>query len=71
MVSGHLQVKKGFYYVDVYKRQTLIRLGATYETLCQSAGKQITWFMGLPVLVAAVSSLLGVRALFTPLRLDE
>ncbi|RHV53673.1 ABC transporter permease, partial [Roseburia sp. OM04-10AA] len=25
----------------------------------------ITWFMGLPVLVAAVSSLFGVRALFT------
>ena len=24
--------------------QTLIRLGATYETLCQSAGKQITWY---------------------------
>ena len=45
--------------------QTLIRLGATYETLCQSARKQITWFMGLPVLVAAVSSLFGVRALFT------
>ena len=45
--------------------QTLIRLGATYETLCQSAAKQITWFMGLPVLVAAVSSLFGVRALFT------
>ena len=45
--------------------QTLIRLGATYETLCQSAGKQIAWFMGLPVLVAAVSSLFGVRALFT------
>ncbi|MFR3063508.1 MAG: hypothetical protein ACLTL6_16390 [Holdemanella porci] len=32
--------------------QTLIRLGATYESLCQSAGKQIAWFMGLPVLVA-------------------
>lgn len=45
--------------------QTLIRLGATYETLCQSARKQITWFMGLPVLIAAVSSLFGVRALFT------
>lgn len=45
--------------------KTLIRLGATYETLCQSAGKQIVWFMGLPVLVAAVSSLFGVRALFT------
>ena len=45
--------------------QTLIRLGATYESLCQSARKQISWFMGLPVLVAAVSSLFGVRALFT------
>lgn len=45
--------------------QTLIRLGATYETLCQSARKQITWFMGLPVLIAAVSSLFGIRALFT------
>lgn len=45
--------------------QTLIRLGATYETLYQSARTQITWFMGLPVLVAAVSSLFGVRALFT------
>lgn len=45
--------------------RTLIRLGATYEALCRSARKQITWFMGLPVLVAAVSSLFGVRALFT------
>ena len=51
--------------------QTLIRLGATYETLCQSAGKQITWFMGLPVLVAAVSSLFGVRALFTGILCPE
>lgn len=45
--------------------QTLVRLGATYETLCQSARKQITWFMGLPVLVAAISSLFGVKVLFT------
>lgn len=43
--------------------QTLIRLGATYETLCQSAGKQIRWFMGLPVVVAAASSMFGIRAL--------
>lgn len=47
--------------------RTLIRLGATYETLCRSAREQITWFMGLPVAVAAVSSLFGVRALFTGL----
>lgn len=45
--------------------QTLIHLGATYKTLCQSARKQINWFMGLPVLVAAISSLFGVRALFS------
>ncbi len=44
--------------------QTLVRLGAGYETICQSARKQISWFMGLPVLVAAVSSLFGVKALF-------
>lgn len=50
---------------DGHRYQTLIRLGATYKTLCQSARKQITWFMGLPVFVAAVSSLFGVRALFT------
>ena len=43
--------------------QTLVRLGATYKTLCRSARKQINWFMGLPVFVAAVSSLFGVRAL--------
>jgi putative ABC transport system permease protein len=43
--------------------QTLIRLGATYKTLCASAREQINWFMGLPVLVAALSSLFGVKAL--------
>lgn len=43
--------------------KTLIRLGATYETLCRSARKQISWFMGLPVFVAAVSSLFGIRSL--------
>ncbi len=44
--------------------RTLVRLGADYQTLCQSARKQIRWFMGLPVFVAALSSLLGVKALF-------
>ncbi len=47
--------------------KTLIRLGATYQMLCQSARRQINWFMGLPVFVAALSSLFGVRALFTGL----
>lgn len=45
--------------------KTLIRLGTTYEALRQSATTQIAWFMGLPVLVAAVSSLFGVQALLT------
>lgn len=45
--------------------QTLVRLGAEYRDICASARKQISWFMGLPVLVAAVSSMFGVRALFT------
>lgn len=44
--------------------QILVRLGATYKNLCVSARKQISWFMGLPVFVAAISSLFGVKALF-------
>lgn len=51
--------------------RTLIRLGATYEALCHSAGKQIVWFMGLPVAVAAFSSMFGVRALFSGILSDS
>ena len=47
--------------------KTLARLGAVYETLCGSAKKQINWYFGISVFVAAVSSLFGVRALFTGL----
>lgn len=47
--------------------QTLIRLGATYEILCQSAKKQINWYFGIPTAVAALSSIFGVRALFSGL----
>lgn len=47
--------------------KTLIRLGATYETLCESAKKQINWYFGIPTVVAGVSSLFGARALFTGL----
>lgn len=43
----------------------LIRLGAAYETLCMSAKKQINWYFGIPTVVAVMSSLFGVRALFT------
>lgn len=45
--------------------KVLIRLGATYETLCLSAKKQINWYFGIPTVVAVISSLFGVRALFT------
>ena len=47
--------------------QTLIRLGATYRTVCQSARRQVNWYFGLPTFVAAFNSLFGVRALFTGL----
>lgn len=47
--------------------KTLIRLGATYETLCRSSKKQINWYFGIPVIIAAVNSLFGARALFTGL----
>lgn len=47
--------------------QTLIRLGSTHRMLCRCAGKQILWYFGIPILVAACSSLFGIRALFTGL----
>lgn len=45
--------------------RTLVRLGAEHATLCRAAKAQISWYFGLPVGVAAVSSLFGVRALFS------
>ena len=47
--------------------RTLIHLGAGYDVLCRSARKQINWYFGIPVLVAVLSSLFGVRALLTGL----
>jgi len=47
--------------------RTLIRLGATYEILCESAKKQINWYFGIPIIVAIISSLFGIRALLTGL----
>lgn len=44
--------------------RTLVRLGAEYKTLCKSARKQVQWFIGFPVMLAAFSSLFGVKALF-------
>lgn len=47
--------------------QTLIRLGASYESLCCSANQQISWYFGIPTIIAALSSIFGTRALFTGL----
>lgn len=47
--------------------KTLIHLGATQEILCRSAGKQISWYFGIPTFVALISSFFGTRALFTGL----
>lgn len=49
-----------------YRRyQTLIHLGAGYETLCKSSEKQINWYFGLPIAIAFVNSFFGVQSLFT------
>lgn len=45
--------------------KTLVRLGCTYKDLCKSARKQIKWFFTLPVLVAVIGSIFGVRSLFS------
>ena len=45
--------------------RTLIHLGAAYPILCKSARKQINWYFGIPGIMAAFSSLFGVRALLT------
>lgn len=44
--------------------QTLIRIGASYSSICYAGRKQINWYFGIPVGIAAVSSLFGIRALF-------
>lgn len=51
--------------------KTLIRLGAAYDILCRSVKWQINWYFGLPTIIAAVSSLFGVRALFSGLLSDR
>ncbi|WP_330571835.1 ABC transporter permease [Muricomes intestini] len=45
--------------------RTLVRLGSHYEAICLSANRQIRWFFALPIVVAAVGSVFGVRALFS------
>ena len=45
--------------------RTLVRLGSHYEAICLSVNRQIRWFFALPIVVAAVGSVFGVRALFS------
>lgn len=46
---------------------TLLCLGSTYEEVCASAKRQITWYFGVPIGVAAISSIFGVYSLFSGL----
>lgn len=45
--------------------QTIIRIGCNYKNLCKSARTQIKWYFSIPILVAAVGSIFGIRALFS------
>lgn len=45
--------------------QTLICLGSTYQAICASAKRQIRWYFGVPLGVAALSSIFAVLALFS------
>lgn len=47
--------------------QSLIRIGASYESICYSAKKQINLYFGIPVVLGAVSSIFGIRTLFSGL----
>ncbi len=46
-----------------HRYKSLVRLGADYPILRKSGRSQVQWFMGLPIAVAALSSLLGVKAI--------
>lgn len=45
--------------------KTLINLGCDYESMRRSARTQIKWYFGIPLILAAVSSIFGIRSLFT------
>ncbi len=44
--------------------QSLIRLGSSYQALCGTARRQARWHFGIPVAVAAASSIFGICSLF-------
>lgn len=45
------------------KYETLVWLGADYPVLCKAARSQVRWFMGIPIVVAALSSVPGVKVI--------
>ena len=51
--------------------QTIIRLGCDYKDLCKSARKQIKWYFSFPVVVAAIGSIFGIRALLSGIATSE
>ncbi len=44
--------------------QTMLHIGCDYSQLRKSARKQIKWYFSLPILVAAIGSIFGIRGLF-------
>ncbi|MBO4636909.1 MAG: ABC transporter permease, partial [Clostridiales bacterium] len=44
--------------------RTLIKLGATHNVLCETSAKQINWYFGIPLSVASMSAIFGVRSLY-------
>ncbi|MBR5975386.1 MAG: FtsX-like permease family protein [Clostridiales bacterium] len=44
--------------------RTLVKLGADHPTLYKSSKKQINWYFGLPIAVAAASTFFATKALF-------
>lgn len=45
--------------------QTLIRLGATHRSLATSAGRQINWYFGIPVVLGTIGSVPAMASIFS------
>lgn len=44
--------------------QTMVKIGCDYNQLRKSVRKQIKWYFSLPILVALIGSIFGIRGLF-------
>lgn len=56
---------------SAHRYQTLVHLGALYPSIQKSARKQINWYFGIPTVIASISSLFAVQALFTGILSDS